>query len=561
MTASQELSLLLDDKSKIIGTTYGGTSYMAIQNIIRCVDTILPFYRKLDNVDNPEANYFRKFVEFGWPRLLKVYYDDIDINEHLPFTILTDDLIEWTISNLIYAGKIESCRHLISYEKADLAKFEKKNSQHYTFTFLNKNNGIENFDKASLDFYRDKIVKKIIEDRRKAKPFDVKKIKEDFQKLITNPFGKLISYTTTPDIDDYYNEEGHYQLLMMQGYDDFDNNDVFGEIEYHKYITIVELIIGIGIKHTDACFMLKKINNDVKLGNLLTYTQSKYKAINDYAEYLGWKPNEVQQIFEAITLTKDNFDYYLEFPSTPPPIFIEVGGELLIRSIAGCFSNPFLILNRELKRKFKKDYDKAVNNRENRFRNELFMFFPSERIIKIRKEINLSFNGIKTDIDAVVFDKQTGTLGLFQLKWQDPYAESLKERYSRISNLFPKANEWIDKIRKWIATHTSKTILNSLQIDKELDIKAEINDIYLFVISRNQMNFTGVQLDEHVAWSSWHQLIESMASVKSMFDDPIREMFIKIKILQPESRILREEGQDFDELEIGFEDFKVSYLQ
>ena len=228
---------------------------------------------------------------------------------------------------------------------------------------------------------------------------------------------------------------------MMQGYDDFDNKDIFGGIEYWKYVTIVELIIGVGIKHTDACFMLKEENPRVLLENLLTYTQSKQRAISDYAKYMNWSEDEIKQIFEAITLTKDNFDYYLEYPCTPLPIFFEVGGELLIRSVAGCFSNPFSILNRELKRKYKKDYDKAVNNRENRFRNELFKLFPQNNVIKVPKEINISFNGIRTDIDAVVFDQTAGTLGLFQLKWQDRYGYSIKERYSRISNLFPKANE------------------------------------------------------------------------------------------------------------------------
>jgi len=560
MNPTQELLLLLQEKSKLIGTTYQAPSYHAIQNIIRCIDSILPFKIASKADSKKELIDFKELISFGWPLLLKPYYFDIDINTHLPFPIMTEELFDWTISNLLYAGKIELCNQIISYEKANFIKIKKIATDHFSFSYSNIHHGIEEYDRNSADFYREKIITKIIDDRRKTKPFDGERIKTEFEKLILNPLGQLISYNTTPEIDDYYNEEGHYQLLMMQGYDDFDNKDVFGNIEYWKYLTIIELIIGVGIKHSEACFLLKAKNPNVKLENLLTYTQSKTKAIDDYASYLNWSYSEVDQIFETITLTKENYNYYLEYPATPPPIFIEVGGDLLIRSIAGCFSNPFSLLCRELKRKYRKDYDKAVNNREERFRNELFVLFPQLRIVKIRKEIRISFKDIRTDIDAILFDTHTGTLGLFQLKWQDPYANSMKERYSRISNLFPKANEWISKIKYWIKSNDERTILNALQIDRELNHKfGKINEVCLFVLSRNQMNFTGVEMDESVAWSSWYQLIESQASVKTMFDDPIREMFVKIKSFQPNFRAQREPKEKLNDFKIEFDSFKLTY--
>jgi hypothetical protein len=231
----------------------------------------------------------------------------------------------------------------------------------------------------------------------------------------------------------------------------------------------------------------------------------------------------------------------------------------MIRSIAGCLSNPFSLLNRELKRKYKNDYDKALNNRESRFRKELFGFFPHERIVKIPREINISFKGIRTDIDAVAFDTQTGTLGLFQLKWQDPFEKCMVERYSRISNLFPKINDWISKMKFWVANNTSKTIINSLQIDKFYKGKTTINEIYVFVISRNTINFTGVEKDESVAWSSWYQLIEAQASLKTLFDDPIREMYVKIKNFDPKVRLQREKLPETDDFEIYVGETKIYY--
>lgn len=370
----------------------------------------------------------------------------------------------------------------------------------------------------------------------------------------------MISYETTPEIDEYYNQLGHYHVLRLQGYDDFDTKDKFGGIEYWKYVDMIELIAGTALMHVEACLELVKSNPKVDLMNILSYTYFKDKTIKQFSKYLEVSENEIEQIFSCLTLSKENFDYYLEYPATPPPMYFQVSENLTIRSVAGCLSNPFSLLNRELKRKYRSDYDKAVNQREDRFRKELFMFFPDKRIIKIPRGVNISSNGIRTDIDAVIFDSKTGTLGIFQLKWQDPFAKDMTERYSRMSNLFPKANEWVEKMKKWVTSNTSKTIINSLQINKYLKEKIDIKDICCFVISRNQMNFTGMEIiDKTVAWSSWYQLIESQARFKTEFDDPIREMFVKIKSFSPERRLNMEELPQAEDLEVQIGKIKVIY--
>lgn len=550
---------IIEKESQLIGTTYGGSSYHAVQHIIRSIDVVLPFSYKSGSLNESQIGGFQDFFEFGWASLLKKYYDRIDINIHEPFPLMTDQLIKWAYSNILFCGKLEFCKQLVAYEKAGLIKITNPKENEFTFSYLKENTGIERFDVMSHDFYKEKIIGQVINDRKKQNQFDEIKIKDELRKIIKNPTGKLISYETTPEIDEYYDKQGHYYVLRLQGYDDFDTNDKFGGIEYGKYIDIIELVVGVALKHLDACLELKKINPDVNLHNLLTYTHFKDKAISDFAYHIGGSVNDVAEIFSCITLSKDNFDYYLKYPATPPPMYFQVSENLLIRSIAGCISNPFSLLNRELKRKYKKDYDRAVNNREDRFRNELFVFFPQERIIKIPREINISFNGVQTDIDAVVYDTHTGTLGLFQLKWQDPFAKSMTERYSRMTNLFPKANEWISKIKFWISNNPTNTIINSLQIDKSFNGKAPINEICVFVVSRNTMNFTGIEKDETVAWTTWYQLIESQARVRATFDDPIREMYVKIKTLSPEHRLKTEKLPETEDFEVQMGGTKIYY--
>ena len=560
MKPSELLKQEIDKEAKVLENNFGGESYWAIQNIVRRIDFILPLFWKKDGWSETEVHNYREFFNYGWAPILKQYYNDINLNVHQPFPLMTNEMVSWADSNIQFSGKIEFCRKLLSYEKAELISITNPTKNEFTFSFLHEKTGIEQFDQMSMDFYKEKIVEQIINEKKKKKPFDEDKIRKELRKIIKCPDGKMISYNTTPEIDEYYNQRGHYHILRLQGYDDFDTRDKFGGIEYWKYVDLIELVTGVAIMHMEACLELVKMNPKVNLLNILSYTHFKDKAISSYSKYLEMSENDIDQIFSCLTLSKENFDYYLEYPSTPPPMYFQVSKNLTIRSIAGCLSNPFSLLNRELKRKYKRDYDKAVNKREDRFRKELFMFFPDKRIIKIPREINISFNGIKTDIDAVMFDSKTGTLGIFQLKWQDPFAKDMTERYSRMSNLFPKAEEWVDKMKFWVTNNSRKTIFNSLQINQQLKGKHEIKEICCFVLSRNQMNFTGMEItDKTVAWSSWHQLIESQARVKTDFDDPIREMFVKIKSFSPEIRIKTEELPQAENIEVQIGNIKVYY--
>jgi hypothetical protein len=559
MRDSEIFEQAVNRESKILIANYGGPDYHAVQNIVRRMDVVLPLFWSSENWSKKEVLEYRELFKFGWAPLMRQYYNGLNIAVNQPYPLMTDGLIKWTESNITFSGKIEFCRQLLSYEKAGLIDIKEEKQNHFNCSFLSDNIGLEQFDNLSRDYFKETIVERVIERKKKEKEFDEEKIKNELRKIIKCPDGKLISYNTTPEIDDYYNQKGHFQVLRMQGYDEFDTKDKFGSIEYWKYVDLIEILVGVALMHTDACLELRKLNENVNLHNILSYTYSKKKTIKIYSNYLGVTEKEINQIFSCITLSKDNFDYYLEYPATPPPMYFQVSEDLIIRSIAGCLENPFSLLNRELKRRYKKDYDRAVNKREERFRNELYMFFPQEHIIKIKRDLNLSFRGMKTDIDAVLFDKETGTLGLFQLKWQDPYYKSMKERFSRISNLFPKAEEWVEKMKFWVSNNTSKEILSSLQIYKKGSQISEISNICVFVISRNTMNFTGMNVDESVAWCSWYQLIESQIKVKAELNDPIKEMFVKAKSMSPMNRPDRKEILQRSDFETQIGKIKVKF--
>ncbi len=561
MKPSELLKNILEEESKRLKDLFDYPSYLAIHNLVRRMDVVISLTSRNTKSLQEDYSEFRAFFDYGWLPLLKHYYSKINLKDRLPFTLMTQELITLCDSSVSYSGKIEFCKQLLNYEKADLIKINRVNEREFSFAYLHKNSGIERFDNKSFSFYKDRIVERIIEVKKKEKPFDEKLIRKKVKNIVSSPDGNMIVYHTTEEIDDFYNQQGHFHMLRTQGYDEFGNKDSFGGIEYWRYVDLVELFMGTALMRIDACLELKEKVKTIDLHNTLSYTYYKNKIVQTYSNYLGLSKEVIEQIMSCLTLTKDNYESYLDYPSAPPPMFFEVSDNLLITSIAGCLTNPIILLNKELKRKYKKDYDKAVNNREDRFRNELFMFFQDKNIIKVPRGVNISFNNIHTDIDAIVFDIKTKTLGLFQLKWQDRYHHSMKERFSRISNLFDKANEWIGKIKSWVENNSDKSIISSLQINNQHKASPEIREVFIFVISRNQMNFTGVELDNSVAWSSWYQLIESQANIESNIANPIKEMYIKIKALEPKNRLKIDKLPQKGNLEVELGNYKIYHKQ
>ncbi|WP_293936074.1 hypothetical protein [Sphingobacterium sp. UBA5996] len=143
-------------------------------------------------------------------------------------------------------------------------------------------------------------------------------------------------------------------------------------------------------------------------------------------------------------------------------------------------------------------------------------------------------------------------------KWQDPFSHSIKERFSRINNFFPKANEWLTKIKRWLSTFDDSTILNALQFENVLGEKRTIERVYLFVLARNQINFTGIEMDETAAWGSWYQLIEAYSTIQTTLNDPIEDMFVRLNASSPQERIKREKTPDLGDFCIDFGDLKLT---
>ena len=107
-------------------------------------------------------------------------------------------------------------------------------------------------------------------------------------------------------------------------------------------------------------------------------------------------------------------------------------------------------------------------------------------------------------MDAVLIDVQAGVIGIFQLKWNDPFILAGREQKKR--NLLRESVSWIDSVLQWTKAKTSEDLSRTFGVKKQ--ILENIRDIKLFILGRNFAHFSGdEQQDDRAAWGFWSQIL------------------------------------------------------
>lgn len=528
--------------------------YLDLISVIRQFDLFYISYYSGGQPDEGQAKKMLEFYQYGWFDVLAHYLPKLSFIDSPPVFPSNIHAQSWSASVLAVAGKIAVSSRYLDIVKAGLIDIEQTSKNTFVTKFKHEIAEKEHYDRESFEFVQ-KNALTMVKERHDAHQKKFKDIKKMLPAIIQNPAGKYIGYKATDEIEEYYAEAGYFHVLKEQGYEEFGENDMFGGIPYKQYLDCVQDISSGVLLHIDCCHALLDRNPSVNPYDIFTYNWYLDKKIERYASHFGLTNDISSQILSCLTLTKENLPFYKGLRGALPAPFIQTGKNQYARSIYGALHGAIDFLKRELKRKHEKDYFLAVNKREKRFRDNIYVFFQDERFIKIDKEIILKYEGLHTDIDAAIYDLKTKSLGLFQLKWQDMFYTSPTERYSRISNLFPKATEWIDKMEKWIDNFTQEEVIKKLTLDNN-DVK-DIGEVFFFVIARNHVHFTGIEPDKRAAWGSMNQIPFSLSRIKTSFDDPIRELHLKLKLDAPEERVKREGMPLFKSYKIELESFTI----
>ena len=499
------------------------------------IKTLINFIRTLDYVyiaNYPDKQKWDMLMNYGFPIILNRAYQKIDLNvDFIPLFKTTQIGIDYCFNNLKAYGHyrfVERYLEMAYYGLVDVLEIKENE---FVVEFDQAAGIADGYELMKIGDYFE-TVKKAIGLKIEQLNFRERKIQKQFYKKIFLGKNNFIGYDTNPEIDNFYSQKGYIRLVTSQLFDDFDESFEFGGIPYKQFLDIVSDLMGVTLKHVDACVFLYQ-NKNVDLIDLLPTCYILEDIIDQYAIFLNIPIDNVRKIFDLLTISPDNIIFHLKSDKSFSPPFIKIGNKYVIRSIKGCLHHPVMFLHKALSEKYSADYSRGLNNREDTFRKNLYSLFEDGRIVKIDRSIRIKMKsaGIETDIDAILFDTKTKNLALIQLKWQDKYSTDLKERNSRADNFYKKANEWVDKIEKWKELNTDKQILNALGIKG-----SKFNQCYIFVIGRYNTHFYGKEMDERATWGSWYHIFDLSYKIKTDFDDPIRELKFKLEIDSPRKK-------------------------
>ncbi|MES5482868.1 hypothetical protein QMZ05_08930 [Bradyrhizobium sp. INPA03-11B] len=317
-----------------------------------------------------------------------------------------------------------------------------------------------------------------------------------------------IRYTTTTEIDRYFDEWGQLYLRRMWSHDLIGPEEKLGGNQFNEYLGVLAAISGRCQKHLCFTGLLRHKHPHLDWRNLLTTFAPFDEFLVSLARHLDADRLQLQQILSSLTLEPSNKDAHLQAAETAWAPIVRSNQNNFILPAYGLEINPFLFLLRDLQNKYPQDWFEIANNREKRWRRELNDVFLRPRWTCAEAGIPLrDERRVMTDIDALVYDHEKNEIGLFQLKWQQPVGPHGRGSRSAAKNLVVESNKWITQVSAWLSKYGTAPLLERLGASPTTS-----PHVILFVLGRYNAQFAGKRVvDQTAVWADWAHFIRAVA--------------------------------------------------
>lgn len=280
---------------------------------------------------------------------------------------------------------------------------------------------------------------------------------------------------------------------------------------------------------TDAVRVLANRYRDAN--TLMPSSDTSNRPKDVLVERMGIGEAAAERIISALTLDQHNAAWQAAIPGIAAAPFVQVAPGIVAASRFGLQTQPLLFLARELRRRDAQNWHNAAHQREAAFRHDLAEAFADKRFVHAPTRIQLKRDGgtLRTDIDAAIFDRKTGTLALFELKSQDPFSRSLDELERRRDNVLA-ANRQLSGILDWIKRHKPDEVLD--RIDHQTAKRFHVQRVLPFVLARTLVHFNdGPAPDRRVAWGTWPDVLRLVdaGSIAPTTANPLQTLFTRLQ--------------------------------
>lgn len=490
--------VLAQEEGELLASIPKGSRRVALLEVARAMDSLTGLHHQSE--DPALHSMWHDYYIHGWPRALRLFLDEETSERGDPYFLSNARSHQAALSVLRTCSAIASCEQVITLCEHGLFSLTDWSANEFTFRCTEARAGWEFEERGDQEWLRTELNAEnapfwaalhayqapVVDELRR----NVRRV-EDF-----------MAYESTPILDDYYEAQAALYSRTCFGQDLFPDTTTFGGRPFQLFRATVRTLIGWALRHEAFAGVLLQRHRDLNVRNVFTQCAGLDELADGLSRKLEVTTEDARLALEMVTATPANKSI-LEF-SGPSPILVAVGKDRVLKSFAGATTQPYYFMLRALKARFLDDWNAATDAREDVFREEIYSLLEPYGLRCVRRSVDVRTPKGKTDVDAVLFDEAAGTLGLFQLKWQEPFGYSLRERASRKQN-FEKANQWVERMCSWLESRPLAEAGTTLGFER--DVAAKIHRCHLIVLAREHSHFSGPsELDERAAWGNWFQL-------------------------------------------------------
>lgn len=317
----------------------------------------------------------------------------------------------------------------------------------------------------------------------------------------------FIQYESDTELHELYRQQVQSSLISSPEADSLPDDAIIGKHTFGEWKGIVITAVARAMLHISFATRLSaRHTGQLDLRNLLTIHVRQDDLLSVWEQQIGvGDPETLGAISDVFMMTAAHAEEYYDHHDYPLPYNIRFGKYFALLPQFGQLGNACTFLVTELKRKYRKDWDRAVNLREKKFQEELYELLPEPCYLKGRSNVVIrdDKNTISTDIDAVLLDRGRNCIYLFQLKWFDIFGLRLNERQSKLKNLIETGSKWIERVEYWLRQTPRGEVLKALGFTQ----LSEHTAIRLVILTRNAARFSGSHCyDKRAAWFAWQKL-------------------------------------------------------
>jgi hypothetical protein len=339
--------------------------------------------------------------------------------------------------------------------------------------------------------------------------------------------GLVGAATRDPASEQYYRRLGEAYVARFACQQSYPAGAMIGSATFGQYTAILALLIG---------WLYRERDRHTPDNDLPPIFWDEQALISALAEALDAEPAAVGRTVQPFIFDRDNAAYHSAMPSHAAPPLIRPEAGRVIWSARGLLGEPLIFLARELRRRYAQEYHNSAYLREGVFRQDLYRLFDDRRFALSAGRVELKRSGqARTDLDALVFDRKTGTLGVFELKAQDPFARSVEER-QRQRDTFFHANHQVAAVLEWAQRHGPDDLL--ARFDERAAKRFRVQKVYIYVLGRYLAHFAGgPEPNQRAAWGSWPQVLQIAESgaIAPGTRNPLGTLFARLRDATPPS--------------------------